>query len=958
MLTITRRPGITSPDRSRSDHAVSPAFSRRSGLGDASIKLLLAVGFLLSVCLFAGPELANASESFGIASFSTSVSSSQAGGHPDFTTSFAFDTNAEGDAVAQPKNVRLDLPPGLLGDPQATPQCTPEALSGYDCQPSQQVGVLDARFTFPGQEPVEEQVPVYNMLASSGHTATLAVTLAFVPVLIQLDLRRDGSYGLSATIEDLSTLIPLQAVSLTLWGVPADQSHDAQREGPPPEHSTPTPAGVPPAPFILASSDCSDGPLESSLSVQSWQGQSASASAAMPAPTGCGLLAQSSPGLTVSSETTQAASPSGYTVDLSTPQDLQPDALGTPDLRSVVVTLPAGTVLDPSAANGLVACSQAAFSLRTGAAVSCPAASSIGSVQISTPLLSGPLSGSLYLAEEDNNPFGSLIALYLLAEGGGVQIKLAGRVELTPVSGQLTASFAGLPQLPFTQLELSFTGGAGALLSNPRSCGPAQSTAALTAYSDPTPIEASSSFAVSGCGTAFAPAFIAGISNPRAGAYTPFSAVLSRQDSEPTLGALSVALPPGLGAMLAGVAQCPAPEAAAGECGAGSLLGQATVAIGAGPDPYWIHGRVYLTGPYGGGPFGLAIVLPALAGPFDLGQVVVRAAIDVDPATSALSIRAGSLPQILDGIPLQLRTIALVVDRPAFLFAPTDCAARAVTASVSSPEGPSASVSSPFDLGGCRELSFKPSLSAWTQGSDRFAGDGASLRIKIAARAQGPQNKAPEATIRSVHVELPLLLPTRLTTLQKACPAPQFAADPTACPASSRVGGAAIRTPILPVVLQGPAYLVSYGGAAFPDLVLLLRGDGVTIELTGKTQIRAGVIYTHFDQLPDSPLLSFELNLPEGPHSALAATANLCQRTKLVTVQKRVTVHSRGRIRHLTRRVKQRVLAPLRMPVRIEAHNGAVLTQTTKVAVTGCPKPKHASARAPKKPAKQRVSSQ
>jgi hypothetical protein len=891
------------------------------------MRISLGFAVMLSLYLFALPALAMASESFGLSSFATSVSSSQAGGHPDFTTSFAFNTNAEGDVVGQTKNVRLELPAGLLGDPRATPQCTPEELSGYDCQPSQQVGVLDARFTFPGQEPVEEQVPVYNMIASSGHTATLAATLAFVPVLIQLDIRRDGSYGLTAMIENLSTFIPLQEVSLTLWGVPADPSHDPQRVGPPPEHATPTPAGVAPAPFMFASSDCSDGALESSLAVESWQGQSAAASAQMPAPTGCSLITESSPELTVTPETTQAASPSGYDVNLSTPQDLEPYAFATPDLRDLVVTLPAGTVVNPSAANGLTACSPAEFSLGSRAPVSCPAGSTVGSVEIDTPLLSAPLTGSLYLAQQGSNPFGSLIALYLLAEGGGVQVKLAGPVELNPSTGQLTASFARLPQLPFSSLELTFTGGPGALLSNPRSCGQAQSTAYLTAYSSATPIEMSSAFDVSGCAPyTFAPAFTAGTSTVQAGAYTPLSVSVSRLDSEQELGE---------------VGECQEPQATAGECGAGSLLGEATVAIGAGPEPYWIRGgRVYLTGPYGGGPFGLAIVVPAVAGPLDLGQLVVRAAIDVTPASSALTIVAAQLPQILDGIPLQLRTVDLTIDRPAFMFDPTNCEPLSVGGTVTGSEGAIVQLSSRFEAAGCASLPFKPSLSASTRGNGAFAGNGASLKVRITALAEGAGSKSPEANLKSVHVELPRLLPTRLSTLQQACEAAQFAASPASCPASSIVGTATIHTPILPVPLQGPAYFVSHGGAAFPDLVLVLTGDNVTIQLTGKTEIKNGVTYTHFEVLPDSPIQSFELNLPEGPHSVLAATKDLCKPTKTVTVTRHMTARSHGHTRHLTINVKEKITAPLSMPTRIEAQNNAVVSQTTEVAITGCPKPK------------------
>ncbi len=520
-------------------------------------------------------------------------------------------------------------------------------------------------------------------------------------------------------------------------------------------------------------------------------------------------------------------------------------------------------------------------------------------------------------------------------------MKLAGRVELNPGSGQLTASFADLPRLPFSALQLSFTGGPGALLSNPRSCGQGWSTADLTAYSSTTPIEVSSSFGVSDCSPeAFAPAFVAGTADVQAGTFTPLSVALSREDSEQTFGALSVALPPGLGAMLGAVGECSEPQAAAGECGADSLLGQATVAIGAGPDPYWIEGgRVYLTGPYGGGPFGLAIVVPAVAGPLDLGELVVRAAIDVAPASSALTIVAGSLPQILDGIPLQLRTIDLTVDRSGFMFDPTNCEPLSVRGTVAGSEGASAQLSSRFEAAGCASLPFKPKLTASTQGNGSFAGNGASLDVRITAPAQGANADNPEANLKSVHVQLPLSLPTRLSTLQHACTAAQFASSPTSCPSSSVVGSATIHTPTLPVALHGPAYLVSHGGAAFPDLVLLLQGDNVTIELTGKTEIKGGFTYTHFDSLPDSPIQSFELDLPEGPHSVLSATRNLCKPTKTVTVTKHLTVRTNGHIRHITIKVKEKIPAPLSMPTRIEAQNNAVVSQTTQVAIGNCPKP-------------------
>ena len=317
----------------------------------------------------------------------------------------------------------------------------------------------------------------------------------------------------------------------------------------------------------------------------------------------------------------------------------------------------------------------------------------------------------------------------------------------------------------------------------------------------------------------------------------------------------------------------------------------------------------------------------------------MRAAIDVAPASSALTIVAAQLPQILDGIPLQLRTIDLTVDRSGFMFDPTNCEPLSVRGTVAGSEAAIARVSSRFEAAGCASLPFKPKLTASTQGNGSFAGHGASLVVKITAPSEGANAKTPEANLKSVHVRLPLVLPTRLSTLQHSCTAAAFASSPAACPSSAVVGLTTIHTPTLPAALHGPAYLVSHGGAAFPDLVLVLQGDGVTIELTGKTEIKSGFTYTHFDALPDSPIESFELDLPEGPHSVLAATRDLCKPTKTVTVTRHLTVRTNGRVHHITRKVKEEIPAPLSMPTRIEAQNNAVVTQTTKVAITGCPKP-------------------
>jgi hypothetical protein len=321
-----------------------------------------------------------------------------------------------------------------------------------------------------------------------------------------------------------------------------------------------------------------------------------------------------------------------------------------------------------------------------------------------------------------------------------------------------------------------------------------------------------------------------------------------------------------------------------------------------------------------------------IAGPFNLGTVVTRAKIEVDPQTAQITITTDPLPQIVKGVPTDLRSINSIIDRPGFMFNPTNCNPQAFSGTATSAGGAAnAPLVDRFQVLSCRELPFTPSFSVSTRGNGNF--HGASLDVKIA-------EKPGEANIRKVDVQLPTALPSRLTTLQKACPEGQFAANPAGCPDGSVVGVATAVTPVLKVPLTGPAYLVSHGGAAFPDLDIVLQGEGVKILLTGNTDIKKGITYSRFDTAPDAPISSFELNLPEGPHSALGAIKNLCALTKTTTTTRRVTRRIHGHVRHVIVKVKKLTPEPLLMPTTITGQNGAVETQTTKIAVTGCAKAK------------------
>ncbi|HEY5343055.1 MAG TPA: hypothetical protein VIJ66_05290 [Solirubrobacteraceae bacterium] len=611
----------------------------------------------------------------------------------------------------------------------------------------------------------------------------------------------------------------------------------------------------------------------------------------------------------------------------------------TPELKNATVTLPVGMTVDPSAADGLQACSNAQFGLGStvepAEAASCPAGSKIGTVKVITPLLEKPLEGEVFVGEPECAPCspadaedGRIFKLFLQVRSVelGVLVKLAGKVSANPVTGQLQATFTQQPQLPFSELLLTLNGGARAPLANPQTCGAFTTTTDLTPWSAPgvgglsgteaiagTPDATPSSppFNVdwNGAGGAcpaslpFGPSFSAGSQTPTAGASSPFSVTFGREDREQDISAITVSTPPGLLGKIAGIPQCPEAQANAGMCGPESEIGTTTVGAGPGPHPFYVGGRVYLTGPYKGGPFGLSVVVPAIAGPFNLGTVVVRASIAVNPATAALTIASDPLPQFVDGVQLRLRRIDVEVNRPGFMLNPTSCAAQSVGTTITAAQGASSTLSSPFEVGACQNLAFSPSFSASTQAKASKAG-GASLTVVV-------RSTAGQANIAKVDLALPKQLPSRLTTLQKACTAAVFDANPAGCSGESIIGTARALTPVLNAPLEGPAYLVSHGGAAFPDVEFVLQGEGVEIVLDGQTDIKNGITYSKFETVPDAPVSLFETSLPEGPHSILGtnlpASANysLCGQ-------------------HLT------------IPTIITAQNGKQIKQTTKLAVTGC----------------------
>jgi hypothetical protein len=893
------------------------------------------VASLLALCgclLLAALAPAGAGASFGVESFDGSIVNSdgstgtQAGSHPyAVSTRFTLNTvpGSGGEVVdGNVKDIRVDVPAGLVGDPTAIPRCTDKQLKTFgqgwgSCPAATQVGQLTLHGALG-----ELTLPLYNMVPRPGEPARFGMFIIYFPIYLDTSVRSGGDYGLSVTLSNITTAAPLIASAVTLWGVPGAPSHDAARGGVClgeecfgggfSTNATPTP-------FLTLPTSCS-GPQEFRLSADSWQapGEFVGASFLTHDGTGtpvgfdgCNRL-PFSPSIGVVPDSHVADSPTGVHVDLHIPSaGLQdPEGLSEANLKEAAVSLPAGMVVNPSLANGLGVCSPAQVALGSAEPASCPDASKIGSVEVDTPILAHPLMGGVYVAQQGNNPFGSLLAIYLAVADPetGIVVKVAGHVVPDPVTGQLTTVFDNSPQVPFSDLKLDFFGGPRAALVNPDACGTYTAGSVLTPYSGTGAVEPSSAFEVDqGChGAQFSPGFAAGTLNNQAGGFGALSVTVSRSDQDQALGSIVVRTPPGLLGILKSVPLCGEPQASQGTCGQESLIGHTTVLAGAGPDPVSVGGQVFLTGPYKGAPFGLSIVVPAVAGPFNLGTVVVRASIAVDPHTSALTVTSDPLPSILQGIPLTIKSVNVTVDRPGFTFNPTNCEQLAVNGTITSAASAQAQVSSAFHASNCATLGFAPKLVASAPAKTSRNG-GAALDVKV-AYPQGAQ-----ANIHSVKVTLPKQLPARLSTVQQACPAATFEANPASCGEGALIGTGTASTPIFAAPLTGPAYLVSHGGESFPDVVVVLQGQGVTVDLVGNVFIaKSGATSATFAQVPDAPITAFDLSLPEGPHSGLSAVGSLCAE-------------------------------PLTMPTTITGQNGAQLTQTTKIAVSGCPKAKKKS---------------
>jgi hypothetical protein len=913
--------------------------SNRHVSGISQLLLSLAILMALGVAALYVPPPALAE--FGIRSFESQALDAgkaqeiQAGAHPfQLSTEFYLnETSPDAEGAVYPdgnlKDVVASLPAGLVGNPTAVPECPRPNLASATCSPASQVGIVTFR-EGGGFLSGARIVPLYNMVPRRGEIADFATLVVGVPVHIVSALDAAHGYRIQAISLDNSQALETKYVKVTVWGVPADPAHDPFR-GPyytclnfsEPYVNEDDPrcldprasglgesggvaAGVEPAPFLTMPTHCG-AQLESGVRANSWltpELWSGAVTLSEGPMTGCDKL-EFRPSVEIRPDVYRGDSPVGLSIDVEVPQRERVGELATPTLRKAVVTLPPGLVVNPSSADGLGSCSEAQIGLGSNDPGTCLENSKLGTVEIATPVLDHPLKGSVYLASPHANPFGTLLALYMevVDPVTGIDVKLPGKVEADPVTGQLTSTFDETPQLPFSNLHLQLKSGPRAALRTPATCGSYTTTSSLTPWSAPQsgpPATPSSSFQISqGAGGACPSGALpnstsleSGTTNASGGSYSPFVLRLSRPDGSQELSAIEATLPKGLLARLAGTPYCPdaalaaaaakngRAEQASPSCPAASRVGSVRVGAGAGSSPIQVAGSAYLAGPYKGAPLSLAIVTPAVAGPFDLGTVVVRNALWVDPVTAQVSVKSDPIPTILEGIPLDIRTIEVTVDKPQFTLNPTNCEPMTLAVSALGTAS-AASLASPFQAVNCERLEFKPKLQLSLKGGMKRSGNPALTAVLT-------QPKGENANIARTQVTLPKTMFIDNAHINSPCTRVQFNAD--ACPPKSILGTATAYSPLLDKPLSGPVYFRSNGGEReLPDLVADLNGQIHVILVGFIDSVRVGKessrVRTRFQNVPDAPVSRFVLKLKGGRKGLIENSVDLCKTKPKATLK-------------------------------------------------------------------------
>ena len=885
--------------------------------------------------------VAGAGAATPIESFATLPSTTEAGGHPDVAFSFKVSNQQYApdpcSCKQDAKNIVVNLPTGLIGNPHSTPQCTIAEFASEECPVDSQVGLVEAFFSdTAGNGGLTEGsflAPVFVLQPPPGRVALFAFkTLFFTPDFISIDDRTDSDYGIEATVTAIDHFTPLSFARTVFWGVPASPVHDFLRWGfaqgtyalnstcdREDNRSTDDPATVygwcresgsvkpigsapggpggpvssssPEIPFFQNPTVCGATSLATSLDILSYDKGESHADSPYPATSDCGQLTFN-PSQAIAPTTTAADSPSGAEFRLTVPQFESPTVPSPSELRGADVTLPPGFALAPNVMNGKTTCSDAEARFGTREAAQCPENSKIGTIVVESPVLPGPLPGGAYLGEPQP---GNRYRLFLVFDGFGVHAKIAGTIEPDPQTGQIQLHFKDLPQAPFETFVMHIFGSERGPLATPTKCGTYQVKSVFTPWDASLSPQTSLQFFTvdqgpgggpcPGATRPFSPGFQAASTANTAGAHTDFWVNLTREDGDQNVAGLTVKTPPGFSADLSGVPYCP--QAAieqlanplypgtgelggATACPAASRIGSVTAAVGAGTHPLYLPGKVYLAGPYAGAPLSLEVVIPAVAGPYDLGNVAVRAAAHVDPETAQITTVSDPFPQVVGGIPVRARQIFIHLDRQGFALNPTDCDPLSVGATVAGDEGATSTLSQHFQVANCASLRFAPRLSLKLTGSTKQAGNPA-LTATLTARPG-------EANISRAQVTLPGTELIDNAHINSPCTRVQFNEGKTPgekCPPGSILGSAKAETPLLEKPLEGPIYFRSTGRAGLPDVVAVLNGQ-IDIVLDGHVDSLHGRLRTTFETVPDAPVRRVVLRFDGGRRGLLENSPHLC----------------------------------------------------------------------------------
>jgi hypothetical protein len=865
----------------------------------------------------------------------------QAGSHP---TELTFNVDFDGTGPAGEnalRNLSLELPPGLFENPTAlgqaycsakefaAPRSSPweASQSGESCADKTQIGTLTVRSSAGGAE--TRTFGLFNLIPKRGEPGKLGASPYGEPLLFVPSIRQaEGEYGITLRAADVPQGLHASGLSVVLWGNPWSVANNEQRGnclnevepsfgwskcsvGPPSK------SGSEPHAYLTLPTSCEE-PMDFVAAASSWQqsGELTRSTSGKASLSGCEKL-EFQPHATAQLSNPRASSPSGYSFDIEvdTHGVTDPACFAGPTfatgcaptpVRKAVVTLPEGVSINPSVGAGLGVCSRAQYEVgeTPGSAfgAGCPSESKIGDFSVESPIVSGPIAGSIYLAAPHDNPFGSLLAVYLVAKSipRGILVKVAGELSPDPVTGSLTATFDKLPQLPYSDLSIRFREGQRSPLATPPSCGQVSTEADLTPWRDPNVIRHESLPAAITAGVGggscpaglapFAPGAKGGMLSSRAGAYTPFYMRLTREVNEQEIVSYSAQFPPGLLGKIANIPYCPeaAIEAARRNsgvaerdrpsCPAASLIGRTTSGYGVGSVLAYAPGNLYLAGPYRGSAFSVVAVDSALVGPFDLGVVIVRSAVRIDPTTAQASIDATGtdpIPHIIDGIPIHLRDIRAYIDRPNFTLNPTSCEKFTIASAMNGAglvfgdpaDNTLATATAPFQAFDCASLGFRPRIDLKMKGGVK-RGSYASLRVVVRPRPG-------DANIRSAQVTLPPSLFLEQGNIKTICTKAQFAVHN--CPKGSIYGHVRAFTPLLEAPMEGPAYLRS-SSHTLPDLVFALRGHGVEVDVAGRIDSSKGGIRGTFPTIPDAPVSKFVLKMNAGKRGVLVNAENLCRK--------------------------------------------------------------------------------